>query len=716
LYIKLGWVQKGTPTLGRCGFLSQETVKNALENFGLTEKEAEVYIFLAKRGALRTGQIAKQLKKNKGQVYRILSNLKKKGVVEATLEFPTRYSAVSLEKTINSFLKSRREEISLVEKTKEDLLRDWERISRTEVELAAEKFTVIEGTQKIFRKMAEMVEKTQNSLSATSTVKDLVRAEQFGVFDSAYTHTMRYTIKFRFLTELSKHNLKAITLLKPKLKSGINVKARNPELGLASFPRMVIRDDDEILFFISPKKDLPPRSQEVCIHTNCGSLIQAFTGVFEELWRHSTDIENKIVEIETGKPTPKTTVITDAEMAEEKYNRMLRTAEKEIVLMTSANDLNLLSERILPPKRLVKRKASVRIMAPITNENLKSAKQLSEYYAVKHVPVNYWRTLIVDERHLLQFRPPPADMERPESAMPFETAYYSKDSGYVKRMKCRLEDIWKNAQAPSATKLKSTIGPYGPARVPLGRRSFLKKGLAALVDFKPPGTITKEDILNKIINARKIPTKDSSKHISRLYGSQAMAEIHPPDYFNLPDMRIQVTHAEKQSTAGGGDYLIVFLWQETPKGHIYVPVAIMAEESIETSVFKIWFAGTPAAQNIQRAKTDEIQVQVHGNTLFAGWTVPIQLYPPQYILPPSCLLVEGYGDVHPGGITIVPPSGIRTEMEGNYLPAFFTFIHPESNYSGPGFHVSFAKDLVMTAYLHERTSNLGAQSSKRNQE
>jgi sugar-specific transcriptional regulator TrmB len=61
--------------------LSQESVKNALRNFGLTEKEAEVYIFLAKRGALKSGQISKQLKKNKGQVYRILSRLKEKGVV-----------------------------------------------------------------------------------------------------------------------------------------------------------------------------------------------------------------------------------------------------------------------------------------------------------------------------------------------------------------------------------------------------------------------------------------------------------------------------------------------------------------------------------------------------------------------------------------------------------------------------------------------------------
>ena len=690
-------MQKDAPPFNRCDLLSRESIKNALINFGLTEKEAEVYIFIAKRGALRTGQISKQLKKNKGQVYRILSNLKKKGVVEATLEFPTRYSAVSLEKAINAFIKSRREEISIVEKTKKDLLRDWERISRTEVELTAEKFTVIEGNQKIFRKMAEMVEKTQRNFSATSTVEALVMAEQFGVFDSVYMHPMRYKTKFRFLTELSKENLKAIKLLKPKLKAGINIKDRNPELGLASFPRMVLRDDEEVLFFISSKKDQPPKSQEACIHTNCSSLIRAFTSVFEDLWQYSTDIESKIVEIETGKPAPKTTIITDAKIAEEKYNQMLRTAEKEIILMTSAKDLNFLSKHMLPPKRLVKRKISVKIMAPITNENLRSAKQLSEYYAVKHVPTNYWTTIIVDERYLLQFRPPPRNLKKPESPLRFESAYYSHDLEYLKRTKCALDYIWKNAETPSVANLKSTLDPYDHAVVPRGRRAH--KSDLAVIDFKPPGTITEKDVLNKIINARKMPSKDSSKHVSKLYASQAMAEIHPPDYLNLPDLRIQATHAEKQSTAGGGDYLIIFLSQKTPKDYAYAPVAIVAEESIETSIFKTWFAGTPAAHNIQQVKTDEIQVRVHGNTLFAGWTVPIQLFPRQHILPPSCLLIEGYGDVRPFGLTVFTPSGIKTEIEGNSFAALFTFIHPESKYSVPGIHASFARDLIMTAYL-----------------
>ena len=77
--------------------MSQENLKNALQQFGATEREAEVYILLAKHGKLGTGQIAKQMKKNKGLVYRTLNSLERKGLVESTLESPTRFVAVPLE-------------------------------------------------------------------------------------------------------------------------------------------------------------------------------------------------------------------------------------------------------------------------------------------------------------------------------------------------------------------------------------------------------------------------------------------------------------------------------------------------------------------------------------------------------------------------------------------------------------------------------------------
>ena len=677
--------------------MSKEVLKT-LVSFGLTQIDAQVYIFLAKKGAQKGRNVRKTLKITKQQLYPSLKNLQKMGIVSSTLEHPARFSAIPFEKLLDLFIKAKVEETQRLQRSKDEILSKWQTLDIAETDTS--RFMVIEGRNYIFSKIQQMIQETKNQISTITTVPSLVQADNYGLFDAGFGHPLKQKIQFRFLTELSIQNLEAMkTLMIETTGMKLSFKGRNPNLGLKLFPRMIIRDQDEAIFFIKPRTEASiVEKDEVCLWTNCKTLVQAFNAIFEELWRYSTDIQKKIVEIETGKPPPKVYIISDAETARKKYDQTVQVAKEEIMLLTSSKGLIESWENMPLLKKLTQRGVSIKIMGPLVSENLEAAEQLSKFCAIKHVPINYWRTLIVDGRSLVQFRTPTPDPEKRGSSLRFERAFYSNDLEYVKMMKSTLDDIWTDAHAPSAIKLESKLAPYGPTVVPLPKGSFLKKGDIPVIDFKPPGTLTEKDVLNKIIDARKIPTKDTSKFISRLYASQATAIIHPPDYFNLPDMMIQATHAEKQSTSGGGDFLVVYLWQKTPKGHAYVPVAVAAEENLKTSVFKMTFAGAPAEQNIQQVKSDELQVRVHGKTLFAGWTVPIQLFPSEYILPPACLLIEGYGDVKPVGYTIVLPSGFKAETEGNYFDAFVTFIHSASKYSGPGTDGLFARDLIMTKY------------------
>lgn len=646
--------------LHRVQLMSQETLKNALKNFGVTEKEAEVYIFLAKGGTLKTGQIAKRLEKNKGTVYRILSNLKKKGLVEATLEFPTRYTAVSLEKIIDSYIRSRREEVDLVEKTKKDLLRDWKKISQTGVDIPLDKFAVIEGRKRIYQKITEMAEKTQSNFSVISTVSDLVRADQFGVFGSTYAHPMKSKINFCILIELTKQNLKAFKLLRAELKAGLDVKARNPGLGLALFPRMVIRDDEEILFFISPKKDQPTKKQEVCIYTNCGSLVQAFTSVFEDLWRNSTDIEEKIIEIETGKPTPKTLVIADAETAKGKYRQTLRNAQEEIIMMTSAKDLTQLNENTLPFEELAKQDVSIKIMAPITTENMEHAKLLSEYCQVRHVASTYLGTTIVDGKHLFQLKASLSNQGVSKNVFSFKNAFYTNDSAYVEKMKNMLKDVWKRAYNPA----KATIHPIMRSHV------NSKKSLD-----------TKRDL-------QKLPKRllsAAQAHGKMTGGIGGDIIIEPPSCLNMPTLRILALHFEHAHIKRGSDLLRIDLWLKTPQGEEFVPVAIVTDaipEIIDSS--KVQFAGTPAGQNVIKVKPEELQVWNEEKTLFVGWTIPIPLLGSKYKLDPACIIFEAFGDEIHSTISYQLPSGYLMGIETDGFQAFTTYIGPSWKYSGPG--------------------------------
>ena len=81
--------------------MSENGIKKVLMDFGLTEKETEIYIFLARHGALRGGEISKRTKTHRGLIYRILGSLQSKGLVETTLESPARFTAVQFEKFID---------------------------------------------------------------------------------------------------------------------------------------------------------------------------------------------------------------------------------------------------------------------------------------------------------------------------------------------------------------------------------------------------------------------------------------------------------------------------------------------------------------------------------------------------------------------------------------------------------------------------------------
>jgi hypothetical protein len=207
---------------------------------------------------------------------------------------------------------------------------------------------------------------------------------------------------------------------------------------------------------------------------------------------------------------------------------------------------------------------------------------------------------------------------------------------------------------------------------------------------------TEREILQRIMSAKRRTVKNMSQDLNVMYASGGSAIIHPPKSFNLPDLLFQVHHIDKSSSLGQADAITVFLWMETQKGYRFIPVGGLGDNPQGVAFRRSLYAGFPAEQNHRLVSRDELQVRVHGNTLFAGWTIPIPLLPPKYILQPSCLQIEGYGNVVTKAYTNIMPSGFKNKIELNGFHAFVTFINPESKYSGPGTDGFFSRDLVIT--------------------
>jgi sugar-specific transcriptional regulator TrmB len=92
-----------------------------LIGFGLSEKEAQLYLRLLKYGPKTPSPLAKSLKTYREDVHRTLTSLIEKGMVRPSLDSPTMYAAVDLDTALESALKKQESELREMEARKREL-------------------------------------------------------------------------------------------------------------------------------------------------------------------------------------------------------------------------------------------------------------------------------------------------------------------------------------------------------------------------------------------------------------------------------------------------------------------------------------------------------------------------------------------------------------------------------------------------------------------
>jgi hypothetical protein len=305
-------------------------------------------------------------------------------------------------------------------------------------------------------------------------------------------------------------------------------------------------------------------------------------------------------------------------------------------------------------------------------------------------------TTVVDGKYTFQFKVPQANKKL---ANYFENTFYSDELEYVEKNKAMLDGIWENAQTPSIITLNSipsaTIVSCSEHVVYNATKKMI--GHVVMEDEEASRNLTEKSVIEKIIDAQKKSVGAESSDVIKIYSTNGQSIIHPPSHLKLPDILFHTYHIEKQSTFGAEDAIMVHLWLSTPAGLGFVPTAVVTDNPLSIEFWKKACGATPAGTNVQLVKKDELKACIHGNTLFVGWTIQIPLLD-RYSIPPSSLLIEGYGNVKTNAYKATVPSGYTLKTEGNILEAFVTFLNPLSKYSGPGTDGAFGRDIILEFY------------------
>ncbi|MEJ2242547.1 MAG: hypothetical protein P8Y18_10470, partial [Candidatus Bathyarchaeota archaeon] len=562
-----------------------------------------------------------------------------------------------------------------------------------------------------FRKICQMISETKNELISIVTVNGLLKAEKFGVLDTILKHPSRSKIKFRYLTNVNEDNLSSIKFIVDKLNPVFSLKGKNPKLQDSLFPRLVIRDKEEMLLFINEKTQMKSTiSTDAVLCTNCRSIIKSFYGFFEDIWRKSSNIKEIIQKIENGEPSAIMEVIKDSSTAKKMYFNALNKATKEIIIVTSSGGLFDIEKEVNLVKNWHNNGVSVKIMAPIIADNFNAYTKLADYCEVRHISQNFLNTVIIDGKHLFQFNTSRPNGTEIKIHPNISNTSYTNDSKHIKNTKKMLESLWKNSSNPSKSPMATMINSldkFSFSTDSVSNNPSSKK-LAKYFKQKPaisriesaPGELFEKDVLDKILNLN--PTSDCSKEIIHTYCRLGYAVINPPEKFNLPKMLIHTLQIDKKSSFGAEDRIVFYLWRETEEGFRYVPVAIIGDNPESLKILNTGeYRNTPAVKNFHLVDKKVIQFQLYGNIFLATWTIPVPLIPEKITLPPSTIIFETYGPVKPKKTLARYPLGQEYEMYCNGFDSFVTFMYDSSRYTGSGTDAFFIRDACIRITLPE---------------
>jgi sugar-specific transcriptional regulator TrmB len=102
-----------------------ERILKSLQDLGLTRDEAEVYVYLAKKGPQTKKTLIETLKKDSGEITIALKGLEEKQITTRKSKQSTLFSAIPFEKLLTNYAKIKVSQIKKIEQKRLTMITDW---------------------------------------------------------------------------------------------------------------------------------------------------------------------------------------------------------------------------------------------------------------------------------------------------------------------------------------------------------------------------------------------------------------------------------------------------------------------------------------------------------------------------------------------------------------------------------------------------------------
>jgi sugar-specific transcriptional regulator TrmB len=256
------------------------TIEETLARFGLLKNEIRVYMYLARAGEKKAGEIAESIALHRTETYRILRDLERKGIVFSIFEKPLKFTAVALDKAIDLLVDAQKIKIKLLEQEKSSLVELWQSMPQPKVETAKrELFQMLEGEQQALMKANELLEKSEKKFQIFASADYL--SELFYNDFSDKLKSQARKVEVTLVTDNSQKSAYFTSQMKWLIGSRKIVDEQN-------LPCFMISDDKEVLIAFHEKdgdneEDAKKKYRTAAIWTNYSALVNTLQMLFSKL-------------------------------------------------------------------------------------------------------------------------------------------------------------------------------------------------------------------------------------------------------------------------------------------------------------------------------------------------------------------------------------------------------------------------------------------------
>jgi sugar-specific transcriptional regulator TrmB len=258
-----------------------DEVVRSLGRFGLSEREATIYLALLRRGRATARQLSKDAEVDRVLGYRTLDVLRGRGFVETTAERPRRFVAAEPSALFERVLRERRAEADRDEVLARELATHLAPVAAPVV-AGAPRYQILSGVSRVHDYLREMVTRGKEEIRTMLTYRSFRESAELGLPGLVGEFLARGG-RFRLIVE---GDPRLAATLRPYRRAFRRFSTAEIRTLLPQQTRVTLVDGREAMLFLVPESRHRTTDQ-VAVWTDNPAFVAGQAQYFESLWKSS---------------------------------------------------------------------------------------------------------------------------------------------------------------------------------------------------------------------------------------------------------------------------------------------------------------------------------------------------------------------------------------------------------------------------------------------